>query len=59
VIEEEVDGGLVLTIRLRALPEVERWVLSWGAHVEVLTPVELRRRVAEVARAILARSEGA
>lgn len=49
VIEEETDGGLMLTLRLRTLEEVERWVLSWGEHVEVLAPVALRRQVGKVA----------
>ncbi|MEO6246372.1 MAG: WYL domain-containing transcriptional regulator [Opitutaceae bacterium] len=39
------DGGLDLTLRLGALPEIERWVLTWGADAEVLEPKELRNRV--------------
>ena len=45
------DGRLELELRLGALPEIERWVLSWGADAEVLQPKELRERLrATVAR---------
>jgi proteasome accessory factor B len=39
------DGGLELSLRLGALPEVERWILTWGAEAEVLRPRELRDRL--------------
>ena len=45
-ISERGDEGLELTLRLSALEEVERWVMSWGEHVEVLAPIALRRRMA-------------
>ncbi|QYM79220.1 transcriptional regulator [Horticoccus luteus] len=42
----ELAGGVLeLTLRLGALPEVERWVLGWGAHAEVVAPAELRERL--------------
>ncbi len=44
---EQTDGQLVLSLRLGALPEVERWVRGWGSGAEVLEPPELRRRVIE------------
>ncbi len=37
------DGGIELTMKLGALPEVESWILSWGADAKVLAPVELRK----------------
>ncbi len=40
------DGGLQVELRLSALFEVERWILSWGADAEVLAPLELRRSIA-------------
>jgi proteasome accessory factor B len=43
-------GGLEFEVRLGALPEIERWVLSWGAHARVIGPIELRDRVAKVVR---------
>ena len=50
-------GGLELSLRLGALAEVERWLLGWGGHVEVLAPAELRERLRADARAILDRYE--
>ncbi len=49
------DGGIELVLQLADLAEVERWVLSWGEHVEVLAPKELRQRIAAVARQVAAR----
>lgn len=39
------DGRLELRLRLGALPEIERWVLTWGADAEVVQPKELRARL--------------
>ena len=39
------DGSIELTMKLGALPEVESWILSWGADAEVLAPAELRRSI--------------
>jgi predicted DNA-binding transcriptional regulator YafY len=39
------DGRLELRLRLGALAEIERWVLTWGADAEVLQPKELRTAV--------------
>lgn len=50
-------GGVDLTLRVSLSPEVERWVLGWGEHVEVLAPVDLRVRIATVAGAV-ARTHG-
>jgi len=46
------DGGLDLHLRLGALPEVERWVLAWGAAAEVIQPKELRERLKATAGAL-------
>ena len=46
------DGGLELRLRLGALPEIERWVLTWGRDAEVLQPKELRERLRETAAAL-------
>lgn len=51
----ELPGGRVeLRMRLGALPEVERWVLGWGAAAEVIAPKELRQRVGAAARVVAA-----
>ena len=39
------DGRLELKLRLGALPEIERWVLTWGSDAEVVEPRELRERL--------------
>ena len=40
------DGGIELSLTLGNLEEVERWILSWGRHAQVLAPPELRERIA-------------
>ena len=30
-------------------PEVERWILGWGDHVEVIEPAALRQNIATTA----------
>lgn len=39
------NGYIELAFPAKGLFEVQRWVLSWGHHVKVLAPVELRRNV--------------
>lgn len=46
------DGRLQLTLHLGALPEIESWVLSWGAEAEVVEPAELRERLKTTAGAL-------
>jgi proteasome accessory factor B len=51
----ELSAGRVeLRMRLGALPEVERWVLGWGAAAEVVGPKELRQRIRTAAEQIAA-----
>lgn len=52
------DGRVELELRLGALEEIERWVLSWGAEAEVLEPQPLRDRIAATLAA-LSRAYGA
>jgi predicted DNA-binding transcriptional regulator YafY len=49
------QGRVEVTLRLNNLIDVRRWILSWGAHVEVLAPKELREAVRAEAAALLAR----
>ena len=39
------DGGLLMTLDVRGLVEITPWILSWGADVEVVAPLALRKRV--------------
>jgi proteasome accessory factor B len=43
---KELPGGAIeLGMRLDSLEEVERWILSWGGHVRVIAPPQLKKRV--------------
>jgi len=48
-------GGVELSIRIRDEWEIIRWVLSWGAHAWIIEPAQVRDRVREIVREILAR----
>jgi predicted DNA-binding transcriptional regulator YafY len=54
-IDEHADGSLTLRFRSGALAEVRRWIMSFGNHVEVIAPAELRTEVAEESAKIVAR----
>jgi predicted DNA-binding transcriptional regulator YafY len=51
-------GAGRMTLRLDNLEEVERWVLSWGAHCTVIRPKRLVQRVLKAARSLLKKYEG-
>ncbi|HEY0947673.1 MAG TPA: WYL domain-containing protein, partial [Opitutaceae bacterium] len=52
----QLEGGEVeLELRLAALEEIERWVLSWGAEAEVIEPKALRDRIAATVAALTGR----
>ncbi len=44
------DGGCVLHVRVSEPMEMQPWIRSWGAQVEVLAPDWLRERVADELR---------
>jgi predicted DNA-binding transcriptional regulator YafY len=44
-VQDALDGGCVLRMRVAGLGEVKRWVLQFGAEAEVLSPAALRREV--------------
>jgi proteasome accessory factor B len=41
------EGEIELSLKLANFEEIERWILSWGAHARVLAPRELQKRVAK------------
>jgi predicted DNA-binding transcriptional regulator YafY len=45
-IQERIDGGCVLRMRVAATNEVKRWVIQFGPEAEVLAPAGLRREIA-------------
>lgn len=51
---ERGDGSLELRMEVTGLADVTRWVLSYGAEAEVLSPPLLRHRVAAEARRMAA-----
>jgi proteasome accessory factor B len=51
-VRERANGSIVLELELGGLQEIERWILSWGKHAEVLAPKELATRIRDEARAI-------
>ncbi|MDD3925470.1 MAG: WYL domain-containing protein [bacterium] len=46
-IEEQLDGSIILRMRVSGLLGVKRWVMRYGCYAEVLAPEELRRMVCE------------
>jgi predicted DNA-binding transcriptional regulator YafY len=47
------DGSIEMEVRLDSVIGLERWVLGWGSHAQVLEPEWLRRRILRIARLIL------
>lgn len=54
-ITEFPNGACRLTMRLTALEEIERWVLSWGTHANVLQPRILAQRILTTAESLAAK----
>lgn len=42
-------AGAVMAYQVQSLSQIMGWLLSWADHMEVLTPLELRERIAETA----------
>jgi predicted DNA-binding transcriptional regulator YafY len=49
---EEESGHLIVSYEVMGLEEITTFVQSWGCGIEVLDPMELRKRVAQEARAV-------
>src|SRR5256714_2937806 len=52
-VRDLADGSIILELELGGLQEIERWILSWGKHAQVLAPKELATRVRNEASAIV------
>ncbi|HWW00294.1 MAG TPA: WYL domain-containing protein [Candidatus Acidoferrum sp.] len=52
-LRELKDGAVELRLKLSSLPEVERWVLSWGGNAVVVRPPELVEAIQFAAKKIL------
>jgi predicted DNA-binding transcriptional regulator YafY len=46
-IESTPDGGCLLQVQVSEPLEMQPWIRSWGAQVEVIAPEWLRERIAE------------
>jgi predicted DNA-binding transcriptional regulator YafY len=51
--EEARPDGLLVTFRVRREAEILRWLLGWGAQVQVLEPASLREQITREAEALL------
>ena len=54
-VQERLDGGCVLRMRVAVTSELVRWVLQYGPEAEVLAPKPLKREVASRLSQALAR----
>lgn len=54
-IQEQLDGGCVLRLRVAGLGEVKRWLMQFGSEAEVLAPATLRKEVVRDLSAALGR----
>ena len=54
-VTELPGNGSRIQMRLSCLEEVERWVLSWGAHATVIRPQALADRVRRIAADVVRR----
>lgn len=50
---KERDGSLLATFKLSNHEEIKRWIMSFGAHAEVLAPEQLRQEILEELEALL------
>jgi len=54
-VERLENGDVLWRGRVPGTLEIRRWILQWGAQVEVLSPSELRDEIAEIHRVAAAR----
>lgn len=55
VVTELPCGGSQMRMRLSGLEEIERWILSWGTHANVLRPAVLADRIHDIATDLMHR----
>ncbi len=56
-VTELPGGGSHMRLRLSGLEEIERWILSWGTHANVIRPLPLAARIHKIALALTKRYE--
>lgn len=52
-ITTEMDGSIIFKMRTGLTDDVIRWILGFGAEVEVIEPEDLRRRITQVSLDLL------
>jgi len=50
VLEKQLDGSLIMTLRVTDTVDFYSWILGWGEKIEVLEPKELRQEVMNTAK---------
>ena len=58
-LEDLPGGGVEMVVTVAGTLEITPWILGWGDAVEVLSPVELRERVAEIGQTMAERNAAA
>lgn len=53
-IEDQSDGGCIMTLQVASVLEITPWIRSWGPDVEVLEPLGLRQEFAQQAAELAA-----
>lgn len=46
-IEDQAEGGIILTMETSGKYDVKRWVMSFGSDAELLEPVDLRKEISQ------------
>ncbi len=49
-VEELADGAILFEVTVKGTREITRWILGYGAEVEVLEPESVRQAVAEAGK---------
>ncbi len=57
-VEFDPDGSATFTATVDGLGEISWWIIGYGDQVEVLAPAALRRRIRDMAEAVVARYAG-
>lgn len=51
--ENTDPGGIMMLYQVESFRQIAGWLLSWGDHMEILEPAELRAEIAQTAASIL------
>jgi proteasome accessory factor B len=52
-ITPQIDGSVVLRMRVNSIEQLANWIFTWGGEVEVLRPLSLRNEMVHKARGFL------